>query len=100
MALNAPFEPRYGAGALQGTTAVASLVAVGYGNRSLVATNPSALTQYLRVGFSDVVAVANIDFPVPPYSQVVIGKNADMTHASVVSPDGAGFLHLIPGEGY
>jgi hypothetical protein len=99
MALNAPFSPVYGSGTLQGTTAVAALVAVGAGNKSLVLTNTGAVVEYVRVGDSSVVAVAYTDYPVPPYSQVVISKAPQFTHLSVVSPAGAGFLHVIAGEG-
>ena len=101
MAFDITFMPRYG-GALTVVTSAASGTTKfdGIHSQSMQLTNLGSVTVYVRVG-KDTLGDASIaDSPVLAGTQVSITKADDADAISYISPDGAGSLHFMAGEGF
>jgi hypothetical protein len=96
--INQTFGPAYGSGSINPTSGTSARVACGKDSKSLTLTNLGSVTVYVKVDGSSVVATT-ADYPVLPTTQVSISKANDHTHVAFISPDGAGSIHVMGGEG-
>jgi hypothetical protein len=92
-----PFLPA-GTATLAATTASASLTLAGRGDTVLV-TNASGSTAFVRFGAAASVAAGPGDTPVLANSRVLLGVNALITHAAAVLTSGSGPVYFTLGGG-
>lgn len=96
--MNDVFRPMYGSGvsAAPGTTTARS--SVGFNGSNVLVTNLGAVTCYVRVGNSSVVATT-ADYPVLPGTQIVLQKEINDSHVAYITASGSGSIHLMSGNG-
>lgn len=97
-AVEYPFRPAYGTGAVITPAAASAVVALGGGYTQLCLTNLGANVCQVRTGAATTVATA-ADYCIPPGAQVVITVPSDHDELAHISASGT-TLHYIQGEGW
>ncbi len=99
MTVKATFAPSYTKAVTVVPGAASAGSNVGAGSKTLCLTNLGTTLVYVRVSTGPADATT-ADYPVPIGAQVSISKPQDDDTVSYISPDGAGSLHIMPGEGF
>lgn len=98
MNLLEPFIPNYGTGVTLAAGASALNTPIHEDAKSVCITNLGANVAYVKMGNSSSVATTS-DYPVLPFTQVVLTKVPGHTTLSYISASGAS-LHVMTGEGW
>jgi hypothetical protein len=100
MSVQAAFNPAYGSGVIVSPGAASASSTIGLGSKALVITNlSSTVLSYIRVGEGSQTATT-ADYPVLPYTQIVVSKAQDQNTVAYIAPGGGGSIHIMAGEGY
>ncbi len=98
MSINQPVFPIYGSGQTIATSATSQSVTVPRDAKQLLIT-AIAQNQYVRLSNSENPSAASaVDFLIPAGNYRLISKGSQDV-LSVVSPSGAGSVHVIAAEG-
>jgi hypothetical protein len=92
-----PFRPA-GTASLAAGTASASVALAGGGD-SLLVTNASAATAFVRLGADPTVAATAADMPVLPNGRALLGVNPLITYAAALLTTGSGTVFFTRGDG-
>lgn len=98
MSLLEPFIPNYGTGVTLTAGASALNTPVHEDAKNICITNLGANVAYVKMGSSSAVATT-ADYPILPFSQVVLTKVAGLNTLSYISASGA-TLHVMTGQGW
>ena len=98
MNLLEPFIPNYGSGVTLTAGAASLTTPLNADSKSICITNLGSNVAYVRIGGSASVATT-ADYPVLPFSQVILTKVMMHDTLAYISASGAS-LHVMNGEGW
>ena len=93
-----PLTPNYGSGITLTATSTSAKASINVDAKGLIITNLGDNIAYIKVGKTNAVA-STADYPIMPYTQVVITKSIEHDSIGYISALGAS-LHVMIGEGW